>query len=262
MIRALFGKFLTGVAQWARYSYNFGIGCSHDCVYCYARGCALRFKRVENRSAWSKEVIKESMPEVRKFRGLVMFPSAHDISPFYLPTAVTQLKALLECGNKVLIVSKPHLECISTLCSEFPSYKSQITFRFTISTFDRKITKLWERGAPEPRERFACLQHAFRQGFTTSVSMEPMLGGAQDALATFHKLVPYVTETIWLGKMNHINRWGPATAEVSAACWYIRKMQSDEAILHLVHRLRHHPQVQWKDSIQEVLRNRESSSAR
>jgi hypothetical protein len=62
--------------------------------------------------------------------------------------------------------------------------------------------------------------------------------------------------------MNHINRWGPATAEIAAACWYIRKLQSDDAILDLVAKLAHHPQVRWKDSIRKVLATRQLPDAR
>jgi hypothetical protein len=107
------------------------------------------------------------------------------------------------------------------------------------------------------------LRYAFDRGFTTSVSMEPMLAGTEDAVATFHRVVPFVTETVWIGKMNHVNRWGRATPEIAAACWYIRKLQCDEAILELVRRLGSHRQVRWKDSIRKViLANQELPTAR
>ena len=55
-----------------------------------------------------------------------MFPSTHDITPFYLPAALVTLKALLDKGNKVLIVTKPHMECITPLCAELAIYREQI----------------------------------------------------------------------------------------------------------------------------------------
>jgi DNA repair photolyase len=243
----------SGVAEWAPFSYNVGLGCSYNCVYCYARGCALRFRRVKTPLSWAKETLKESMPRIRKYEGQVMTPSAHDLSPFYLPVFRTQAKALLQAGNDLLIVSKPCFESISQLCVDLASYKAQIIFRFTISSLDRKLTGFWEPGAPVPAERVACLQHAFRRGFATSVSMEPLLAGIEDALTTFHKLSPFVTETIWLGKMNHLNRWGLAKPEIAVACRYIRQLQCDTAILELVRRLRDQPRVRWKDSIRKVI---------
>jgi DNA repair photolyase len=248
-----------GFREWAPGSCNIGIGCSHNCIYCCFRLYALRFRGVKSREDWAKERLKEPPPRIRKFEGTVMMPTAHDVTPFYLPAVEAQLKALLEVGNQVLIVTKPHLECIRRLCVALAPYKQQVLFRFTIGTLDRKLTKLWEPGATAPAERFACLKHAFRRGFATSVSMEPMLAGTEDAVATFYKLIPFVTETIWFGKMNHVNRWGPATPEIATACWYIRKLQCDAAILDLVRRLGSHPQVKWKDSIRQVIRDRNAT---
>lgn len=247
----------TGFAEYAPCSYNPGVGCSNDCIYCCIRHYAMGFRRVESREDWAKERLKEPLPRIRKFSGMVMVPTNHDITPFYLPTIEAQVKALLEVGNQVLLVTKPHFDCVRRLCTSLAPYKQQVIWRFTIGTLDRKLTKLWEPGAPIPAERVACLKHAFHRGFETSVSMEPLLAGTEDALVTFHKLIPFVTETIWIGKMNHLNRWGPATPEIAAACWYIRKLQCDEAILDLVRRLGGHPQVRWKDSIRKVISNRE-----
>ena len=245
----------TGFSEWGSRSYNIGVGCSNNCVYCVERRYGLQFRGVKSREDWANEKLKELPPRICKFEGTVIMPTAHDITPFYLPVFQAQLIALLEAGNKVLVVSKPRLECIRPLCAVLPPYKDQLTFRFTIGTFDRKLAKLWESGAPSPSERFACLRHAFDLGFTTSVSMEPMLAGTEDALITFTKLIPFVTETIWIGKMRHVNRWGSATPQIAAACWYIRKLQCDAAILDLVRKLDHHPQVRWKDSIRQVIEN-------
>lgn len=251
----------SGVAEWADHSYNVGVGCSHNCAYCYARGCAMRFKRVKTRHDWSKESLKQSLPRVRLFGGRVMFPSSHDITPFYLPVVLQQLKALLALGNHVLVVSKPGLECISKLCSELAQFKGQLVFRFTISSLDRKLAKFWEPGAPTPSERVACLQHAWKCGYTTSVSMEPLLAGTEDAVHTFYRLIPFVRETIWIGRMNHLNRWGFADPGIASACRYIRVLQCDSAMLELVRRLGHHPQVRWKDSIRKVIESQHPAHA-
>ena len=183
-----------------------------------------------------------------------MFPSTHDITPFYLPQALVAVKRLINAGNRVLLVSKPHLECISRICEEFEGHKEQILFRFSIGTMEDKLAALWESGAPTPAERFTCLQYAYNDGFQTSVSMEPMLAGTEDAVATFYTLVPWVTEKIWIGKMNQVRRRVPQTPpELVAACDRVLQLQSAEAIVDLVHRLKDHPQVVWKDSIRDVI---------
>jgi hypothetical protein len=194
------------------------------------------------------------MPSIPRCDGWVMFPSTHDITPFYLPAALVALKALLDKGNKILIVTKPHMDCIARLCEELTPYREKILFRFTIGTLDESLAKFWEPGAPTPAERTSCLQYAFNDGFQTSVSMEPMLAGTEDAVRTFHTLVPWVTDKIWIGKMNQVRRRVARTSpQIEAACDRIFELQSDEAILDLVHRLGDHPQVAWKDSIREVI---------
>ena len=244
-----------GAGEWAPATYNIGSGCSHDCRYCYAREIADRFHRIASPEAWKCEQLKDPLPRIPKSDGMVMFPSTHDITPFYLPTAIATLKALLEKGNEVLIVTKPHLECIVRLCGELATHKENILFRFTIGTLDHQLAAFWEPGAPTPTERASCLQYAFNEGFQTSVSMEPMLAGTEDAIATFHTLAPWVTDKIWLGKMNKVNRRVTRTTrEIAQACQRIRELQSDQAILDLVHRLGDHAQVAWKDSIQDVIR--------
>lgn len=244
----------TGVREWADSQSNIGIGCSHNCIYCYARRYAIGFRGIK-RDTWAEERLKTAMPRVRKFNGLVMVPSSHDITPYYLAAVEKHLKALLEQGNQILVVSKPHRDCIYRLCDELAPYKQQILFRFTIGSLSKQLASLWEPGAPAPLERIDCLQHAYKRGFETSVSVEPMLAGTEDALVTFNKVIQYVTETIWFGKMNHLNRWGPATPEIAVACWYLRRLQSDTAVLELVQRLSAHPQVRWKDSIWRVVHN-------
>ena len=183
-----------------------------------------------------------------------MFPTTHDISPFYLESAVVTLRQLLELGNRLLIVSKPHLVCIQRICQEFEKFKSQILFRFSIGSLNEELAAFWEPGAPKIQERIECLHFAHAAGFATSVSMEPMLGGADDAIHTFEALAPFVTDKIWLGKMNQVStRVDQRDVNVRRQCIQIGKLQCDYEILRLVTALKGHPKVEWKDSIQKVM---------
>jgi hypothetical protein len=182
-----------------------------------------------------------------------MFPSSHDITPPFVGAAIVALKALLAAGNDVLIVSKPHIECIRQICAALKGSESKVLFRFTISTLDRKLAAFWEPGAPAPGERLMCLQYARREGFRTSVSMEPMLLGTEETVRTFHRLLPWVSETIWIGKMNLKAVFGDEG--VRAVYKSVRALQSDDYILDLVNRLGDHPQARWKDSIRKVMRS-------
>jgi DNA repair photolyase len=249
-----------GTQEWASTTVNIANGCQHNCRYCYARSDALRFGRISHTEDWQKESLKKVLPRIKRFPGRVMFPSTHDITPELLDESVRFLRDLLAVGNEVLVVSKPHLHCIERLCREFMNYRSKLIFRFTIGSCCNDLTSFWEPCAPPATERIACLAHAYRHGFTTSVSIEPMLSGAIDAIATFHALKDFVREKIWIGRMNQVGRRvDQRDPAVQKACNAIRALQSDKEMLKLVATLRSEAKVQWKDSISEIVERANAS---
>ena len=161
---------------------------------------------------------------------------------------------MLEKGNKLLIVSKPRLDCITPLLSALFPYRDQVLFRFTIGSIDPKLCLFWEPGAPSPLERFECLKLAYNNGYKTSVSVEPMLGGNNVTFAVFNSVIDFVTDTIWIGKMNKPRlRVDMTNPDNIIAVEAIENMQCDSEIITLYHRLGDSPKVRWKDSIKAVL---------
>ena len=106
-----------GTKEWSDYSVNCVSGCSHDCLYCYAKSMAIRFKRKSN-DDWGDEEIrwKDVYKKRKKLNGIIMFPTSHDITPSNLSACYEVLEKLVKAGNKVVVVSKPHLECITKIC--------------------------------------------------------------------------------------------------------------------------------------------------
>jgi DNA repair photolyase len=246
-----------GTKEWSDGSYNICIGCEHGCLYCYAKAMACRFhKTMREPGVWEAQRLNPNQArlgaEVGK-KGVVMFPTSHDITPTFLPEALTTIKNLL-ARNKVLVVTKPHLPVVKALCCEFAQHKADIQFRFTIGALSQSLCAFWEPGAPTPRKRIQALQYAFAAGFQTSVSIEPML----DSVAQTYKLVktvaPFVTDTIWLGKMNRCpQKTNSHVPGFQAALDRIAAQQTDAEILRLVALLQAHPKVRWKDSIKDVI---------
>ena len=245
----------TGTKEWAEVTENIARGCPHNCLYCYAAQNAKRFK-LRDRNDWSREELTKRA-EITSYparSGVVMFPSAHDITPFNVAAYIRVAQLMLEKGNRLLIVSKPHLECVEKMCEAFQPFTNQILFRFTIGTTHEVVAKHWEPGAPSPNERIAALAHARRCGFRTSVSAEPLLGGVETALELLEAVRPHVTDTVWIGKMNKIRRRvdmsNPANArEVEV----IEAAQTDEEVVRLFEALNNDPLVRWKDSVKEVM---------
>ena len=247
-------KTVFGTQEWAKYNENCIKGCSHDCKYCYAKSNAVRFKR-NTVDGWKNEVVIKLPHGFRKRNGTFMFPSTHDITPDHLNECISFLENILKPGNSVLVVSKPHLECISALCSQFSKYKQQILFRFTIGSADSAVLKFWEPEAPDFEERLAALKYVFDRGYKTSVSCEPMLDGNIDQVVGL--VSPYVTDSIWLGKMNHLNERlslnGFKDQETLRRAKGLMDTQSDERIWGIYNRYKDNPQIKWKESIKKVI---------
>lgn len=189
--------------DWSGKSVNFCTGCEHDCLYCYSKDMADKFGWGKM-STWKEMKVREKdVKKKHKDYGLqVMIPTSHDITPTVIEPAVEVINNLLIGGNKrVLIVSKPHFSCIERICREFESYKSFITFRFTIGACDDEILSFWEPGAPDFKERMECLQYAYRNDFKTSVSIEPVLDFENLELLV-DKVRAYTSHSIWIGSLN------------------------------------------------------------
>lgn len=149
----------TGTHEWAEVTENIARGCPHNCLYCYAAQNAKRFK-LRDRADWAREELtkRADITSYPARDGVIMFPSAHDITPFNLEACIRVARLMLEAGNKLLIVSKPRIDCISRVVRELADYKNAILFRFTIGTTDAATAAHWEPGAPTPAERIDALQ--------------------------------------------------------------------------------------------------------
>ena len=182
-----------------------------------------------------------------------MFPSSHDITPNNLDACLTVLGNLLAAKNKVLVVSKPHLKCIMAICERFKEFKEKILFRFTIGACDDRILSFWEPNAPVYNERKESLIHSYESGFQTSVSVEPMLD-APNIENLISELQSYVTNAIWIGKMNHLGRFGKnGDAILQEEINKIENGQTDEAIKSIYSSHRNNPVIKWKKEIKKVV---------
>lgn len=253
----------TGTREWASSSVNCMDGCSHDCRYCYARAKkGQKTGYAWNPLLWTQE---EVIPRLANMnfglrQGTVMFPTTHDITPENKQYTFPVLERLLRAGNKVLIVSKPHLEVIQELClGILVPYRDKVLFRFTIGSSSDDTLVLWEPRAPLFEERKAALAFAHGAGFATSVSMEPMLDTTEDGIVgTFKALEPFVTDCIWLGKLNKAserlvaNGFGDDVTLMAVMADLVES-QSDARIRTLYDRMKDEPKVKWKESIKQVV---------
>lgn len=248
----------TGTKEWATDNKNIYKGCKNNCLYCYARFSAKMYGRIKKDDEWKEmEFNLKRYNEKARYLGehrRIMFPTTHDVFPETLDNVINYLEKWLAKGNDILIVSKPRLECIKAMCDKFKAYKKQIVFRFTIGSKYDKTLKFWEPDAPDYEERKKALKYAFEAGYETSVSCEPYLD--KYIVELVEELLPYITNTIWVGKMNKIG------SRVNTEGWSkkdfeyldkVKKAQTNNMIFIIYHKLKKHKKVRWKDSMKKVL---------
>jgi len=164
--------------EWSEKSFNICLGCSHMCAYCYAREMVLRFGRIQSPEEWATEQVNRGkIKTMRKWVGVTMFSTTHDVTPGIFKDCLITLRKLLEIGNNVLLVSKPHYNVVNdiTLDGVVAVSRDRIEFRFPITSLNEGLSAVWEPGAPKPVGRIQALELARSWGFKTSVSMEPAL---------------------------------------------------------------------------------------
>ena len=248
-------KKVFGTLEWATGNANFISGCIHDCKYCYSKEMAIRFKR-KTPENWVNEEInyKQFSKKFKKIDGYIMFPSSHDISPENLDLSLQFLDKLLKSDNNVLIVTKPHFIVIEEICKKFSKFKENILFRFTIGSSNTETLKFWEPNAPSFEERFQSLKYAYKYGFKTSVSCEPILDSNTQKLVD--EIIPFVTDAIWIGKPNFLLRRikmnGINDFDTIRRAEELNASQSDKWILELFDIYKQNSKVKWKESIKKI----------
>jgi DNA repair photolyase len=243
-----------GTKEWAPHTFNYVSGCTNDCVYCYAKEMAIRFKR-KNADTWHKE--EPVSLEGRSFKkrdGTIMIPSSHDITLSNLDQSIQILSKLLQSGNHLLVVTKAHPLCIERLVKEFVQYRDNIEIRFTIGSASSSVLRIWEPNAPSFENRLQALHYTFDAGFATSVSSEPLLDEHFDEI--YKQVAPFITAKIWVGKMNSAHRRVRINSNGAFDEQLLDELvasQSDEKILALYERYKDDPKIAWKESIKKVM---------
>lgn len=245
-------KEVFGTKEWASHSANATIGCMHNCKYCYSRDAYESYDKTG--IPWTTERTNEK--EVNKVRtkkeGTTMFPTKHDITINNYDDCLTVLRNLLKVGNDVLIVSKPSDIVIDRLTNDLKKYKEQILFRFTIGSKDNKILEFWEPGAPMFEDRLLALETAYKKGFETSVSMEPLLDNTvKEAKELIETIEPFITNSIWIGKMNKPKK--RIKLKIDKYIEDYLEKQSDENIIKIYDEFKDNPKIKWKESIKKIV---------
>jgi DNA repair photolyase len=206
------------------YSLNCYTGCTHACVYCYAR-FMQRFHPHEE--PWGAFVdVKVNAVEVLKRQlrraapGTVFVSSACDgWQPIEAEWGLTRrcCELLLERGFELHVLTKSTLALRDM--DVFAGRPVQIGV--TLTSLDERLRELWEPGAASVQERLGVIKVAQRAGLQTGVMFGPLLPFLSDSQEAVNALLGQAAELgidrIWIDALNPRPRVWPAVAELLRA---------------------------------------------
>ena len=247
-------NFAHGTTEWASHNFNICNGCSNDCLYCYAKSMAIRFKRNSAANWHSEQIITTQVTKEHKlYDGRIMFPSSHDITPNNLGYVREVLENLLIKGNDILIVTKPNYHCITELCNSLKRYKDQITFRFSIGSANNDVLKFWEPNAPDLTHRYNSIKLASESEYRIGISIEPFLDNT--VVDIIECLRWFVNDSIWIGKANqlrlHITNNGHSDDITKQRVDELINLYNSDYKFQLYEKYKNDPLIKWKDSLKK-----------
>ncbi|MFZ1933392.1 MAG: radical SAM protein [Thermoguttaceae bacterium] len=206
------------------YSLNCYTGCTHRCVYCYAR-FMQRFHPHEE--AWgdfvdvkvnAAETLKRQLRRARP--GSVFVSSACDgWQPIEAERRLTRrcCELLLERGFQLHVLTKSEL-----ILRDFDVFQSgAVRVGITLTTLDERLRELWEPGAAGVEQRCRVIEEARRAGLETSVMFGPLLPFLSDSEAEIDALLRRAGDlgvgTIWVDALNPRPRVWHAVADLLRA---------------------------------------------
>ena len=206
------------------YSLNCYTGCSHGCVYCYARFMQRFHPHDEPWGAFvdvkvnAVEVLKRQLR--RATPGTVFVSSACDgWQPVEAQWRLTRrcCELLLERGFQVHVLTKSAL--VLRDLDVFAGRPARVGI--TLTTLDERLRELWEPGTASVQERLGVIEAACRSGLQTGVMFGPLLpflSDSQEAIdALLERAADLKIDRIWVDAINPRPRVWPAVAELLRA---------------------------------------------
>lgn len=231
-LREISAKSILNKSGITDYAVNCYTGCSHSCIYCYAR-FMKRFSGHEE--PWGRFVdAKINAPEVlarevgRKEPGRVFVSSVCDAyQPLEKRYELTRrcLRILVDSGFYPTILTKSKLV---TRDFDVLEGHENCEVACTLTTMDERLRFRIEPGASPTRERIAALEQACSQGIKASTFLGPFMPGLSDTDEALDALVSSVAHLpltqiladklnpkpgLWNVMLPFLRRWRPDLIE-------------------------------------------------
>ena len=214
-IREISCKTILNKSKLSDFTLNCYVGCSHRCLYCYARYMKKFKDRPEDWGDFvdvkinAPEVLAKQIKKINPSKEVFMSSICDGWQPLEAKYKLSQacLKILLEAGFRVSILTKSNL-----ILRDFELLKAYKTHSLgmTITTVDQKLQKVLEPYASESQDRIDALKKAQERGIKTWVFLGPLIPSFTDTQANlegiFAALEGLTLDQIYIDRLNP--RWG------------------------------------------------------
>jgi len=214
-IREISCKTLLNKSGLADFTLNCYVGCSHRCLYCYARYMKKFKDRPEEWGYFvdvkvnAPETLSQQLKKIKPPKEVFMSSICDGWQPLEAKYKLSRacLKLLLEAGLEVSILTKSSL--IERDFDILSAYRTP-SLGMTITAFNPTLQKTLEPYASETAERINTLKKAQEKGIKTWVFLGPMIPEFTDTPANleaiFKGLEGLKLDQIYVDRLNP--RWG------------------------------------------------------
>jgi len=179
-------------------------GCSHGCVYCYARKMTANFKNQDFDNPEVKSmVLSRLIDEAPRWSGtdkrVLLCFTCDPYQPLDEKEQLTRavLHVLKENDIPFQILTKGGLRATR----DFDLYGPNDTFATTLTYTDEHESRAKEPGASVPVERMEAIRLAHKRGIETWVSLEPVMDVEQTL--DIIRMTSEFVDLYKIGKLNH-----------------------------------------------------------
>jgi len=208
-------KTLLNKSDLANFTLNCYVGCSHKCLYCYARYMKKFKDRPEDWGEFvdvkvnAPEALAKQLRKIRPPKEVFMSSICDGWQPLEAKYQLSRacLKLLLEAGFEVSVLTK---SCLVERDFDLLSAYKTPSLGMTITTLNKNLKNVLEPYASEPQERLNTLKKAESKGIKTWVFLGPLIPEFTDTPANlealFRALKGLNLEQICVDRLNP--RWG------------------------------------------------------
>lgn len=189
------------------YSVNPYQGCSFNCIYCYTRGSkyGTHLEKSLSVKVNAPELLEKQLSQraMKEEYGIICFASQEAYLPIEKEFKITRklLEIVLKyrfpihIGTKSTLVLRDldilkEIDRQAILPADLKEKLNRgVIISFSFSTLNEKLARIFEPGAPRPKERLETMRECKKEGFRVGVNFIPVLPFLSDSAAHLEGMI-------------------------------------------------------------------------